>query len=87
MPIPSLLSDKQFNGFTLRKFLQLLMSRVFSKDRIIPWEHSYFLSVSGDTDIGVSSLFTLQEYFYHDYQKKIIFWVPVLLKHGCSFKI
>ncbi|WP_405210391.1 AAA family ATPase [Dokdonia sp. Asnod2-E02] len=76
MPNPSLLSDIQFDGFTLEEVLKTINERIeVLVDRDHTIGHSYFLSIdSGDTE----ALFTvfqnkiiplLQEYFYHDYEK------------------
>ena len=76
MPNPSLLSDIQFDGFTLEEVLKTINERIeVLVDRDHTIGHSYFLSIdSGDIE-ALSTVFQnkiiplLQEYFYHDYEK------------------
>ncbi|WP_298328398.1 AAA family ATPase [uncultured Dokdonia sp.] len=76
MPNPSLLSDIQFDGFTLEEVLKTINERIeVLVDRDHTIGHSYFLSIdSGDAE-ALSTVFQnkiiplLQEYFYHDYEK------------------
>jgi 5-methylcytosine-specific restriction protein B len=76
MPLPSLLKDKQFNGFKLDEVLQTINDRIeILLDRDHTIGHSYFIGIkSGDVE-ALEKTFKdciiplLQEYFYGDYEK------------------